>query len=416
MAIDIRVGENIIVETTGQNQSGGVADEVAVSWAGVKEPDPSSSVVTAPSVTTTHAGSMVILVGHSAAATTANPFSGSGSPTERVDENTALGLDATLFIDTYTQAAAGATGARTASTSHTVKNMGATIALYSPSGNPVFGTIGTVAKVASGDLVPGEPSGSSSDDIFICFLVQRDNVVATMDDVSIDPGQWSPIYGVDVVRRAGQELRCSAWWCRRLTDPPDFTITRAGGNAAIAVVISFGNIVDHGSPFDGVATGAKISVLLSGVLTDQLASVKGEFPGSDDRIVYNWKDPFNVAFQTLTPVNVLDVSEIGINPSTLVFDLSDGGTPDPVTLEAFGLDANVGSPRYPLYWLEWSIVGAAVAFTGATLGPTVEIEALADGSATITVTGQNYRGATVTGTLQVTVKGVTTVTVTRKAD
>jgi hypothetical protein len=417
MAIEIRVGETITVETNALDQVGAVAHETAVSWFALKEPTPTTSSVVAPSITTDVAGCLIVLIGHFAGSVTAGVFSGAEPPVEQLDDNTTLGLDASIFADSFVQSVAGAIAARTSGVSGAGRSMAATLAFLSSGSAPVFGNLGVAAKVASGDLVPGEPSSSSVDDLFICILTQRDNVVATMDDNRIDPDQWTQIYGVDMCRIAGQESRASAWWCRRGTNPPDFTITRPGGNAGIAAVISFGNIFGSGttfSPIHRAATKQKISVLLSGVLTDQLATVKGEFPGTDDSIVYNWTGPLGAAGQTVTPVTVLDANRIVFSVPSLLFDYDAGGTVDPIPVEAFGLDANAGSPPYYLHRIQWSMPGGVATFVGGiNTGPSVEIAAAAVGNTTITVTAINSQGQALTAQLDVAVRGAISVSVTR---
>jgi len=346
----------------------------------------------------------------------AGAFSGAEPPVERLDDSTTLGLDAAIFADSFVQAIAGATGARSASVGGATISMAATLALI-PAGTPGFGALGAVAKVASGDLVPGEPAGSSVDDIFICILTQRDNVVATMADNSIDPDQWTQIYGVDLCRRAGQEVRASAWWCRRGSSPPDFTITRPGGNAGIAAIISFGNIFGSGtilSPLDKVATRSHISVVQD-VSDAGHANVKGEFAGNDDAIVYDWRDPFGVAKQTQQLVTVLDADRIAFNVDEVAFDYSSPGVLPAIAVNAFGLDHNLqSSPHYALMSLQWSMPGSVATFVGGVnTGPSVEIEAASVGSDVITVTGRNSQGQVLIATLQVKVLGAITVSIVR---
>lgn len=417
--IELRVGETMQVDTPAVNATGGAAydlPQAPLAWHALKEPTPGTSNVVAPSVTPDVSGCMIVLIGHLPIAVASGVFSGSEPPVERLDDNTALGLDAAIFADSFVQAVAGATGARTAGAGGGTVSMAATIAL-TPSGTPGFGTLGLSAKVASGDLVPGEPSGSSVDDIFICILTQRDNVVATMVPSTVDPDSWTQIYGVDLCRRVGQEMRASAWWCRRGTLPPDFTITRPGGNAGIAAIISFGNIFGSGttlSPLNKVATKSHISVVQD-VSDAGHANVKGEFAGTDDAIVYDWRDPFNVAKQTQQLVTVLDADRIAFSVNEVAFDYSSPGVLPSIFVDAYGLDHNtLTSPHYELMGLQWSMPGAVATFVGGVnTGPSVEIAAAAVGSDVITVTGRNSQGQVLTATLQVRVLGAITVSIVR---
>lgn len=132
-------------------------------------------------------------------------------------------------------------------------NAGGSISLFPLSEELVEGRItgsiarvnvGAVAKVNGGNMVPGEPAGAQSNDILIVFCEQRDNVVSTMS------GDWTQIYGVN----NGASSRASAWWCRRGAGAPSYTITRAGGDSGIAVVVTYRGCEVSGNPIDAYGT------------------------------------------------------------------------------------------------------------------------------------------------------------------
>jgi hypothetical protein len=94
-----------------------------------------------------------------------------------------------------------------------------------------FISVGTRAKVASGNMTPGTPAGARAGDVYICINVQRDNVAASM------AATWGALYALN----NGTTTRAHAWRHRRGTSEPDFTITRAAGNTGIACVLCFRN-------------------------------------------------------------------------------------------------------------------------------------------------------------------------------
>ncbi len=104
--------------------------------------------------------------------------------------------------------------------------------------------VGARAKVASGDLTPGEPAGAALNDILICVLTQEDNVAATMS------ADWTQIYAVP----NGATMQATAWWCRRGSSAPSYVITRTGGDSGIACVLAFQNCVTAGSPINVYGT------------------------------------------------------------------------------------------------------------------------------------------------------------------
>jgi hypothetical protein len=97
---------------------------------------------------------------------------------------------------------------------------------------------GTRAKVASGNLTPGAPSGAREGDILICFLTQRDNVVPTMS------ADWTQIY----TQVNGTTMRATAWWMRYGETAPNYLITRAAGDTGIAVVVCYRDCISEGDP------------------------------------------------------------------------------------------------------------------------------------------------------------------------
>lgn len=105
--------------------------------------------------------------------------------------------------------------------------------------------VGSRAKVASGSFTPGEPSGAQQNDILICFAMQKDNIVSTMN-----AAYWTQIFGVN----NGTTSRASAWWCRRGASAPDYLITRAVGSTGIAFVVAYRGCITSGSPIDAYGT------------------------------------------------------------------------------------------------------------------------------------------------------------------
>jgi hypothetical protein len=105
-------------------------------------------------------------------------------------------------------------------------------------GSPVRIGVGTRAKVASGSMTPGEPSGVEEGDILICLCTQKDNIVATMS------ADWTSIYGTN----NGTTSRASAWWARRGSSAPSYLITRSGGDSGIAAVVAYRGCIADGDP------------------------------------------------------------------------------------------------------------------------------------------------------------------------
>lgn len=113
-------------------------------------------------------------------------------------------------------------------------------------GGPVRIGVGERAKVASGNLTPIEPVGVNAADILLCFCTQKDNIVSTMG------AEWTQIYGVN----NGVSMRGSAWWSRRYEAPPNYLITRVGGDTGIAAVVAYRNCIPIGTPIDQFSTHA----------------------------------------------------------------------------------------------------------------------------------------------------------------
>lgn len=365
---------------------------------------PNASIV-APSITPATSGCMILLIGHTADDGTAGAFSGAGPPVERLDDNTNLGDDAGIFADSFVQAVAAATTARTSTYSASVMHLASALAI-SPNGTPAFIATGTVAKVASGNFTPGEPAGAASGHVLIMVIEQRDNVAATLSS------DWTKVYSIDHSKSTSDLARASVYWCRRGGSAPSYLVTRAAGSTGIAAVMAFSNCKTTGNPIERVA--ASQCIVRDGVIGDstQPFAFSGQFPGTDT-IQYNATDPFSVDLEDTQAVTVLDASTIRFSASPLLFLFPVGGGGDyEQFVSARGGDTRTDEPisreLYAISDVVWTIQSATndvielpSGLTGS--GQTVNVVAIAGGEDAIVVTARNVRGTTITATLTVRV-------------
>lgn len=113
---------------------------------------------------------------------------------------------------------------------------------------------GTSSPVASGNMTPTNPASLLVNDILFCFLAQHDNVAATM------PAGWTRVTNFPIA--SGTAVRHDCFW-KRVTSTSEssasVTVTRAAGDAGIAVICAFRGLTTSGNPFNASATQANAS-------------------------------------------------------------------------------------------------------------------------------------------------------------
>lgn len=129
---------------------------------------------------------------------------------------------------------------------------------------------GSVSKVTSGNMAPGEPAGAQADDILLCFTSQHDNIASSMS------GDWTQLYAVD----NGTTLHAAAWWCRRGSSPPSYTVTHGLGGSSLAVVIAYRGCLKTATPID--ASGTQSSSGSSSTITAPAETMANDY----DTIVF----------------------------------------------------------------------------------------------------------------------------------
>lgn len=107
-----------------------------------------------------------------------------------------------------------------------------------------FVNVGTIALVGSGDLIPGIPASIANNDILICTLHQRENVVSTIT------AGWT----LKVSGNGDTINRLSVWWKRTTGSESAPTITHLAGDSSIAAITAWRGAVTSGDPFDVVGT------------------------------------------------------------------------------------------------------------------------------------------------------------------
>lgn len=104
---------------------------------------------------------------------------------------------------------------------------------------------GGAVKVASGNMVSvGVPVGIQNNDILIVIVHSRDNVNSTM------PAGWTQ----KVEDNGSTTNRLEVWWKRTTGTESAPTVTRPGGNSAIARMHAFRGLAESGDPFNVVGT------------------------------------------------------------------------------------------------------------------------------------------------------------------
>lgn len=113
---------------------------------------------------------------------------------------------------------------------------------------------GTSSPVASGNMSPTNPASLAVNDILFCFITQHDSVVATM------PVNWTRVTNFPIASGTAVKLDC--FW-KRVTSTGEsgatVTVTRAAGDAGIAVICAFRGLTTSGNPFNTSATQANAS-------------------------------------------------------------------------------------------------------------------------------------------------------------
>jgi hypothetical protein len=94
---------------------------------------------------------------------------------------------------------------------------------------PTVRAVGTVSSVASGNMTPGVPTGTTTGDIMVCFTVAADNVVVTY------PAGWTKF----IEQNNGTGQRMTAAWKLAGASETAPTVTHAAGGGAQSRIISF---------------------------------------------------------------------------------------------------------------------------------------------------------------------------------
>jgi hypothetical protein len=94
---------------------------------------------------------------------------------------------------------------------------------------PTVRAVGTVSSVASGNMTPGVPTGTTTNDIMVCFTVAADNVVVTY------PVGWTKF----IEQNNGTTQRMTAAWKLAGAAETAPTVTHAAGGGAQSRIISF---------------------------------------------------------------------------------------------------------------------------------------------------------------------------------
>ena len=128
-----------------------------------------------------------------------------------------------------------------------------------------FVNYGAMENVRNGDLEDiGIPAGIANNDILVCCLHSRDNVVSTM------PGDWT----LKVSGNGNADNRLQVWWKRTTGTETAPTVTHAAGNSAIAQIYAFRGCKQSGDPFDVV--GSVQSNAGTPISTTQVTTVKAK--------------------------------------------------------------------------------------------------------------------------------------------
>ena len=162
--------------------------------------------------------------------------------------------------------------------------------------------IGTVAKVASGNMVPGLPADLEVDDILLCFAAVRLSVgIATpaMDPEWQMPAEYDAGFGI----LYSEQLLFSVVplhavrWLRYTGTPPDTTVNYADTLGAASWIVAYRGCEVEGEPFDSFqlydSSGIPIAKILASFWYTTPTSVTITYPAMTpkwigDMVVCSW--------------------------------------------------------------------------------------------------------------------------------
>jgi RHS repeat-associated protein len=217
----------------------------------------SSASVTAPSITTSVANTVVVGFFGTGNDATFTPPSGM---TERADLLNVSAFKLAVELTEVGQASAGASGSKVASASKSAANVGQLVALR-PSGTIAFRAVASSASAPLAELTIDTPSGTAADDVLLAGVNVRSDATISA------PAGWTQVRS-DV---SGTALRQTIFVrTAGASEPADYTFTFSGPVvAATGGIIAFDGM-DMVTPVDasgGQANAASSSVTAPSIST-----------------------------------------------------------------------------------------------------------------------------------------------------
>ena len=152
-----------------------------------------------------------------------------------------------------------------------------------------FVSAGAAGPAASGNAVPGMPSGVSAGDILICVAHTGEQTAMSMS------GDWTEIVQAN---GGGTSSRMAIFYCRYSGSAPDCTVNSSTASTIIAGIAAFRGCVASGSPVDvlgSTTAGTTATIAHAGITVISgtlLLAINGAGNDSSRTNISGWSSAF----------------------------------------------------------------------------------------------------------------------------